>query len=247
MPETKPRTNLRSRILDEIKGGRLKMRPKWYFILNNALLITGGIIILLALLYLASFVSFILRQNGVWFVPIFGLRGWFAFLISLPWLLIALAIVFMVVLELLVRHFAFAYQRPLLYSLMGIMLIVLVGGFLVNRTTLHASLAQFSEEHPLPIAGPFYRGFGHERFHNIHHGLITGTTTGGVIIQTERGEKLLIGITPHTRLPLGMDFTVGDVIVIFGDSDNDQIQAFGIRRVPPEPMMMPMIRRYMPR
>lgn len=245
MQENNHQKNLRSHILDEIKSGRLKMRPKWHFILNNALLITGGVIVLLALLYLVSFVAFVLRQNGVWFAPIFGLRGWFAFLISLPWLLIVLSLIFIIILELLVRHFAFAYHRPLLYSLLGIMLVVLVGGFLVNRTTLHASLAQFSEKHQLPIAGPFYRGFGHERFRNIHHGLITGTTTNGIVIETERGEILLIDITPHTRLPLGMDFTVSDIVMVFGDRDDDRVEAFGIRRVPPPPVM-PMMRRYIP-
>lgn len=246
MQENNNQTKLTSRVLDEIKSGRLKMRPKWHFILSNALLITGGIIVLLALLYLISFVAFVLRQNGVWFIPIFGLRGWFAFLVSLPWLLIALSLIFIVILEILVKHFAFAYHRPLLYSLLGIMLVVLVGGYLVNRTTLHARLAQFSEEHQLPLAGLFYRGFGHERFNDIHHGVITSTTTSGVTVETERGETLFIGITPRTRLPLGMDFTVGDIVVIFGDRDDDHIEAFGIRRVPTEPMM-PMMRRYAPR
>ncbi|MBI4090488.1 MAG: hypothetical protein HY422_00520 [Candidatus Komeilibacteria bacterium] len=246
MPENNQPTTLRSVILDEIKKGQLRMRPKWHFVLRNSLLITGGVILFLVLLYLVSFVAFVLRQNGVWFVPIFGLRGWLAFMISLPWLLIGLSLVFMVILELLVRHCAFAYHRPLLYSLLGIMLVVLAGSFLVNQTTLHLQLAQFSEKHPLLLTGPFYRGFGHERFRDIHPGLITGTTTNGIVIQTERGETLYIGITPHTRLPLGMDFTVGDVIVVFGDRDDDLIEAYGIRRVPIEPMM-PMMRRYAPR
>lgn len=218
-------------ILDAIKSGHVKMRPKWHFILKAILIAVGGSLLGLTVLYLVSFIFFILRHTGVWFVPIFGLRGWYEFLFSLPWLLIALALIFIIILELLVRHYAFAYRRPLLYSSLAIVLVVVVGGLVVASTPFHRSLFEDAEQDRLPLAGPIYRQFGRQAFQQIHPGLITATTSTGFLITDRRGRLLQIVLTPRTRLPFGEDFAIGDVIVVFGPEDNKMVQAFGIQEI----------------
>ena len=81
-------------ILNSIKAGGVKMRPRWYFILQAALAMIGGMILLFLIIYLISFIVFVERQTGAGFIPAFGLRGWTRFLVSLPWLLIMLTFVF---------------------------------------------------------------------------------------------------------------------------------------------------------
>ena len=80
-------------VLEKIKSGQVKMRPKAHFVLKTALVALGFILIILFVLYLISFIVFTLRMSGIWFAPGFGLYGIKIFLFSLPWLLILIAII----------------------------------------------------------------------------------------------------------------------------------------------------------
>ncbi len=224
-------SGIRARVLEKIKRGRVKMRPPWHFTLLAALGTTGGALAALTLLYLVSFIIFTARQSGIWFVPSFGFRGWYALLTSLPWLLVALAVLFAAGLERLVKHYPFAYRRPLLYSVLGIVLLAVAGGFLVSRTPLHSGLMRYAEHHPLPVAGRFYRSMRHRRLPHVHRGRVASFTNMGFVLRDFRGNTVEIVITPRTRLPNGRDFTVNDDIVVFGDRRDGRIQAFGIRKI----------------
>lgn len=225
------KTTLRDKVLDAIHSGRVKMRPRWHFVLKTILAISGTAIVLLALLYLASFILFILRQTGVWFVPAFGFRGVVTFLFSLPWLLILISVIFVVILEILVRRYAFAFRRPLLYSVLGIVLFVILGSFVVARTSFHRGVFRYAQSHQLPVAGPLYREFGMHRMRQVHPGTIRELTDQGFILENPSGETLVIVISPQTRLPFGFDFGEGDAVVVFGERDNDTVRAAGIRKI----------------
>ncbi len=225
---------IREHILAAIKEGRIKMRPRWHFALQASLLATGGIIVSLALLYLVSFIIFALRETGVWFVPTFGSRGWYVFLLSLPWLLVVFSILFVVILEILVRHYAFSYRQPLLYSVLGVLIVVAIGTIIIDQARVHDRLFRNARSGRLPFAGSFYREFGVGRLQNVHRGQVAEITERGFVIKDIRGELLMVLVTPKTAFPMGMDFEEGDTVVIFGDQDNHTVQAFGIRKIDEE-------------
>ncbi len=222
---------LRETIAEKIKTGKARMLPRWRFALKAALL-AGGLLVLAALLlWVTSFLFFILHHTGAWFVPIFGLRGARAFLLSLPWLIVAGGAACAIALEILVRRYSFAWRRPLVYSLLGILVFVAVAAALLNRTRLHEGLFRQSREGRLPIAGRLYRGYGFERKKNVHIGIVASTTQEGFIMENRLGEALAVLINPETRFPLGTDFQSGDRVVVLGERDDGSIRAFGIRRV----------------
>ncbi len=206
------------------------MRPRWHFMLQSVLAVTGGIFLGLSLLYLVSFIFFVLRQSGILFVPVLG-SGYWQLLVSLPWVLILLAVVFIVVLELLVRNFAFSYRRPLLYSVAGILLFVIVGGSLVAATSFHRRVFVSMERRHVPLAGAFYRAYERPLIRNLERGVITTTTNQGFVIVNQVGDVLTVIITPRTRLPLGADFSLGDQVVVFGERRGAAVPAFGIQEV----------------
>ncbi len=193
MDDNESNKSVKEEVLAAIKSGQIKMRPKWHFLLKAALAGVGGLIIILALLYLGSFIVFVMRQTGVWDVPGFGLNGWFVFLVSLPWVLVLLLIIFILLLEILVRRYSFAYRSPLFFSALFIVFIVLIGGYVVGRTPLHGRLLEYAERNMLPVAGPLYTQFGHQRFNNIHRGVIVGAKPpDSFLIKTRRNEILTI-------------------------------------------------------
>ena len=224
--------SLPEQILQVIHEGKVTMKPRWHFVLRTSLVAVGALLVSSAVLYLVSFIFFMLRQTGVWFVPAFGLSGWAHFLSALPWLLIGLALVFIAVLELLVRHYAFAYRRPLLVSVLVVMGLVLIGGFIVERSTpLHQKLYRQAEHNRLPLAGPMYRQYGYQRFPDIRPGIILATSSRGCLVRDARGELFQVIVSPRTRLPLGADFNIGDRIIIFGPQHDGVIEAFGLQPI----------------
>lgn len=239
MNNPKNKNIIKDAVLAQIKSGQAIMKPKWHFILKTILVAIGVTIVALTLLYLVSFIFFVLRQTGVFFIPSFGFRGIGIFLISLPWLLILTGLVFFVTLEILVKRYSFTYRKPLLYSLIGIIIFVLVGSFIVSRTGIHQGLFRNAEEHRLPIVGSLYRNYGLQRMENVHPGTIDELTDEGFRMSNRRGEILNVLISSDTRFPLGIDFEIGDRVVIIGERDNGTIEAFGVRRIDDEMRQFP--------
>lgn len=235
--EHKP--TMQTKILDEIKSGHIAMRPKWHFALKMALVAVGTAMALALVWYMVSFTIFILHDSGAWFGPTFGPRGWLALLSALPGVLIFLAIIFVIVLEILVHHFAFSYRRPVVYSLGSIVLLVVVGSAAVAKGRIHERLTSYAERHHMPMAAPLARAFRGRPSAHMFPGTIATTTQDGFILTTRRGDALYISITSGTRLPQGFLFTVGDKVTVFGDRMASSVTAFGIRPLCPPHQLPP--------
>lgn len=233
--------SIRDRVADDIQSGRVVMKPKWRFVLHAALMATGSILVLLILLYLVSFFIFILHQTGIWFAPSFGSHGWAELFVSLPWMLVIVALIFILILELLSRRYAFGYRQPLLLLAAMIIFIALIGGGLIARTPLHQFLFESAEEYEWPVIDQLYRTYGLRRLNAIHVGTVLTITDDGFILRNPRNEDLYVTVYPETRFPAGTDFQEGDAVTVFGNRDENTITAYGIRKVDEHfgPMMMP--------
>src|SRR5690606_26060147 len=107
--------------LSAIKSGDVRMLPRWYFGLRAVLIGTGGTFLIFVTLYAGSFVAFTMHGTGSWLALADGPSGLRFFLTTVPWVLVALSLLFILVLEVLVRHYSFAYRAPLLVSLLVIL------------------------------------------------------------------------------------------------------------------------------
>jgi hypothetical protein len=205
IPEDKA---IQQSVLDAIASGRVKMRSRSYFVLQTILAIVGGVILGLFLIYIVGFMIFLLRQSGVLLAPGLGFSGWYIFFRSLPWLLIVLSLIFLLVLVVLINHYAFAYQRPLLYSLLGILIIVTAASFFVSFTALNP-----------PILGTYYSGYDAGEIPDVHRGEIVVLAANGFVLQGLSGETSTVlfgaGMSPAAENIL----RAGDLVVVFGDRD----------------------------
>ena len=232
-PESEAST--KQRILRRIHEGELRMRPKWHFLLKTALIFIGGVILALALLYVASFVIFVLRQTGAVYVPGFGFHGLVQFLLATPWRLLVLGAAFLVVLEILVRRFAFAYRTPLLYSLVVILLFMIGGSYVVARTGMHEAIFQRAQEKPgraIRIMGAMHQEYGLRELKQIHPGAVSSVSDDGFIMLNPRREQVAVQVSERTRLqPANLVFERGQHVVVWGEREGETIQARGIKRV----------------
>lgn len=231
MENNEKQKSMKEHILSAIKSGQVEMRPKWHFVLKASLAALGAAILLLAILYLASFIIFALRQTGVLFVPVFGFEGWYAFFTHLPVFLIFLLTVFIIILELSVKRYSFTYRRPLLYSALGIFVLIIVGALAVGNSSLHSGMSRYAEKNGETFVGKFYIEYGRQKFSDVHRGMVVGMSDNGFVIRNKREENLTIVVSRRTRFPLGADFSSGDIVVIFGPRNDTFIQAFGIQKI----------------
>ena len=244
MNNQEPNNSIHEQVLKAIESGEVKMRPKWHFVLKSALFFVGGLLLALTLVYLVSFTIFVLRQTGVLFIPGFGPHGLNVFLISAPWLLILMSLIFIALLQILVIKYSIGYGRPLLYSAIVILLLAILGGALVDRTSFHRKLFRRAENQRLPFAGVFYKRFGESRPDNVTIGSVSGLISQGYEID-DRGEDIFVIVTPHTFLPDKQIFSINDMIIVFGNRQDATVTAEGIRifsgeEMPHRIMMPPM-------
>lgn len=215
-------------ILEKIKKGKVKMKPKMYFVWRSIFIAFSIIFVTLFILYLLSFIFFNLRLTGIWYLPRFGFSGLRVLFVSSPWILILIAIVLIAILEILVKRFSFAYRRPILYSILVIIVLVFLASFIIGKTQFHPELFQRAREDRLPVMGEFYRGYGIPGPRDVYHGMISEITDNGFQIEKPDGQTIDIVIAEGTRFPSGADFEQGDMVVVFGRRDNSTIKAFGI-------------------
>lgn len=221
--------NIRDKVLKAIETGHVAMRPRWHFVLRGVLLAVGIALVFLAVIYFASFIVFSLHNTGAWFAPGFGLRGFGPFFLALPWLLILLSLLFIIVLEILVNRYSFAYRKPLLYSVAGVIMFAVAGSAVIARTSFHRGLHERARAHHLPFGEVLYRGYD-RRPDNVTAGRISDLSDGKLRIRDFRGgEEFEILIGPGTDYPA--DLAASDAVVILGNRSTSTIQAVGIRRI----------------
>jgi hypothetical protein len=233
MDEQNTPQNLKDEILQEIETRNIKMRPKWQFVLYSSAAILAGIVLWLTVIYVASFIVFVLDYSGVWFVPNLGGNGWYHFLLSVPWILIILLISLFLLLEYIIKRSSFSYRRPLIYSILITIFLIVIGTYSISKTSLHLALLKSAEKNNLPVAGPMYRRFGHPNLKNIHKGIITELDPPDHLLLRNQADQILnIIIKPNTRLPREKTFIVGDMVVVFGERTGKGIvEAVGIQKI----------------
>ena len=223
--------SIKDQVLSTIEKGEAKMKPKWHFALQTALFVLGVLVVFLLSLYIASFVLFILDESDLWFVPSFGFDGLCLFLKSLPWLLITVVIIFLILLQILVRHYSFSYQRPLIFSALGILVLVIGGSLCLRYIGVHQGISAFSQKHQLPLAHPLYEKLGHPKNKQVYPGIIIEIREQDFSLQNRWQEVYEVYITTSTRFPLGTRFMIGDEVIVVGNATDNKIEAIGIRKV----------------
>lgn len=224
-----------NKILEKIKKGKIKMKPKSYFVLKTFLFASSIVFTFAITIFLASFIIFLLRASGVFNFPAFGFRGVGMFFTSLPWLLVLFVIIFIIVLEVVAKRFSVVYRRPLVYSILGIIVIILLLGIFVARTPMHSKLFKDVQEGRLPIAGPFYREHFIRPPENVYFGKVLSVIDNGFEIETKEGKSFSVVISSETRLFQSIKYIKeGDTVIVIGDKDNSTIEAVGIRKITDE-------------
>ncbi len=222
--------NLANNIIQKIKAGEVHMQPRWHFVLKTALLLTGTLLTFLIAIYILSFVLFTLHNSGLWFAPEFGSRGVMMFIMGAPWLLLSILGLFLLFLYVLVSHYSFSYRKPLVYSIIGIVFLIISTSSLIHLSGIHDRLESFANEHSVPGLRPFYQDPQARRPGGVEIGTINQINESGFLLMIDRQELVQIIITKETKLPPDYTPVEGEMVLVIGErNDQDSITAFGIK------------------
>lgn len=212
-------------VFDAIGHGDVKMRPRWHFVVRAVFVATGSVVFFLLLVYFASTALATLYRNGVWAAPAFGLSGWLLFLRSLPLVLIGFTLIFVIVIALLARHYAFVYHQPLVYLLLIIAGLTTIASFLIAPTAFNRAIFNYTAGN-LPFAQSFYV-YEETTPSAVHRGEIIAFTSNGFVLRDIDGDVTATVVFAMASTSFGL----GDVVVVFGDENaSDTIYPFGAER-----------------
>lgn len=234
MNDKKNQKSLKETLLEKIKNGEVKIRPRAHFILKTVLIAGSVLLIFGFIIFLISFIYFHLRASGVWYLPAFGFRGLGISLRLLPWFLIFISLVLILILEILAKRFSFVWRRPIFYSLLVIIVVVLIGGFIITKTSFHPGLFLQAKQGKLPLIGPVYRDFGMSHFREVHRGVVEELIENGFLLRKTDDELLTVILLSETQFPFGKEIKQGDTLVVMGERQDSTVRAFGIRKIDDE-------------
>lgn len=225
--------NLREEVLGKIKSGSIKPHSKFYFTFRNALLVLVIVVIFLILLFITSFVIFALKTSELWFLPIFGIQGIEILISNFPWILVFAIIIFTVFLEVLANRFNFVFLKPLLYSLLLIIFIVVAFSFFINSTPLHPFVYEKARKENISVLKPFYDKFTRPNPTDFHPGTVIDEIKDNTFaIELADKTKISVKISENTRIRPEFKIYRGGRILVIGKIKNGIIEAEAIDNAP---------------
>ncbi|KKQ27864.1 MAG: hypothetical protein US42_C0004G0003 [Candidatus Magasanikbacteria bacterium GW2011_GWC2_37_14] len=230
--------NVEKKVMSEIKTGRIKLKSKYLFLVEklglSSILVFS---IFLAVLFFSLFFYYLKTTDNLWYLS-FGSRGFFAFLESFPYLLIALFIILILIAGLVIKTKGWLYKKP--FSQVGLILlgVIVLLGVVLSLTNVW----EFAERRSFgPGGSHFFRPF-------FEPGLgIRGSGIAGLVVMVD--DKTISIQTPHGEVKLDLSMAIdkpenilpGNFVMAIGERNGDLFVVERIRIV--EEGTMPMIRR----
>jgi len=130
------RSEIEENVIQAIRSGQVKMRPRWHFLLKSVVGFLGIVAIFFVILAMVSLAVFALQANGGVLSASLGPIGIHTFFTLFPWALLALAVILIAVLGAMLDHFTVAYQQPFLYLMLTLLIVVALASVAIAETSI---------------------------------------------------------------------------------------------------------------
>jgi len=150
MPKKKNKVTLEEKIMSKIRSERIKMKPRWYFLVGSTMLFVSLVVLSVGVMFLINLMFFALRTQG----PMVGWRLTMI-LAHFPWWGLGLSLLGMVVGVKLLKRYDFSYKKNFNLVVVIFVLTMLVAGLLFDRIGLNERLMRRR-----PMMRRFYQNVG---------------------------------------------------------------------------------------
>jgi len=134
--------NFSQKIVEQIRLGKIKSRPKIYFILQTLLLLFIIGVSVAGAVFLASFVAF-----G------FSLKGSLFLLLALAFAVL----IFFLLAFLFSEKLTFFYKRPFIFGFLILTFLIFILSSIVFKSSFHQKVLNYANKNNVPILSPMYK------------------------------------------------------------------------------------------
>jgi uncharacterized membrane protein YdcZ (DUF606 family) len=124
-------------IMEKIKKGKIKMRPRVYFVVGYILAILGAVFSFVTAIFFISLTRFAIRAHG----PMAGYRL-DQILSSFSWWIPALAVLGIVSGVYILKKYDFSYKINFKLFIIGLLASMIIAGYVIDITGINDSLAR---------------------------------------------------------------------------------------------------------
>ncbi len=221
--------SIKDKIISKINNEEIKMKPKSYFIMRTVFFIGLVLSLFLLVFFLGSLIIFVLKVNNLFILPGFGFHGIRIIINSFPWYLLFLLVFLIILIEIIGKNFYLVYKKPLIYSLLIIVIIIVSGIFFLDNLSLHKSLARRNN---LPIMRNMYQRLSNLDLDDYYLGKVLYKNNNQWTVELEQGEIVDIIINQRIKGFRFLDeIKENDIIIIVGDKQNNIIDVSGIKKI----------------
>lgn len=225
----------RDEILSRIKQEGVAMKPRLFFTAQIIAIAATALATLVVSVFIFNFILFSIRINSHDAFLAFGPRGFLAFLRFFPWPFLLADIGLIILLEWLIRQFRFGYRMPIAYVVGGILALTLVLGLTLDRGTFlndHLMQNAGGPGIPPPI-GRMYRDARNGPHDGICRCTVTAIDGNMLTVEDYRNgatSTFTVILPENDRRATTTGISVGDVVMVAGDRNGNEIRAFGVKK-----------------
>jgi hypothetical protein len=125
------RSDIEKKVMGAVSSGKLKMKPKWYFVLGSVLMSTGLVFATISAVFLTNLTFFLANKRG----PGYGRLT--MMLTSFPLWVPVLAVTGIVLGIIILRKYDFSYKKNFLGIVILFIGLVIIAGLLIDRLGLN--------------------------------------------------------------------------------------------------------------
>ncbi|MDH7476096.1 MAG: hypothetical protein QHH09_01325 [Microgenomates group bacterium] len=130
MPKSK---DLKNKLMEEIKSEKIKMKPRWHFILGSIFLFFGTVAATISSIFIFNLLFFLLRKH---YGPMYHYRLQLI-LSNFPWWFLVLAVLGIVAGIKLLKNYDFSYKKNFLLIVIGYILVIILSAFIIDYLNLN--------------------------------------------------------------------------------------------------------------
>lgn len=229
---TTPSTHdLKDEVLQKIRTGDVQMKSKSYFAWQVIALAFVAALIVIIAAWIVSYIIFSLSISERFSLLGFGWRGVMTFLSLFPWKLAAVEVILIIFLNWLIHRFRFSYRSPLLYSLLGGLLVSGVLAWVMHSGSVQEVLLSQHYRSNLPLIGSLYdRVERPDDEPDVVRGIVIEIHGRDIVIRNIDDEALLKVLLPE-NFQLGPILMVGDEVFVAGELTDYGLEAYGFKKV----------------
>ncbi len=124
---SKRKIDITKSVMSKIKTERIKMKPKWYFLLGSLFIVLAFVCLIIISIFLISLITFSLKSHG----PMGAIR-YQQIISNFPWWAPIIVIVGLVAGIVLLKKYDFSYRKNFLFIAVIFISAILLAGILID-------------------------------------------------------------------------------------------------------------------